>query len=79
MPSYGQQMKYPYTLTAKVMQFPWKWHWQNARFVRYLAYGLVFSFPLIYKFHSMANNAENKRKWAEIRQAREHTHFDPVH
>ena len=48
----GRAMKYPYTVTAKLAQFPYRWHWKHGRFVRFLGFTLLGIFPLIVKIHS---------------------------
>ncbi|XP_052827423.1 uncharacterized protein LOC106874881 isoform X1 [Octopus bimaculoides] len=74
----AEQMRYPYTMSAKMMRFPWKYHWANARFLRYLTYAIIIASPLYIKIHKFANQPANWAKWNGIRAKREHTHFDPV-
>ncbi|XP_025104291.1 uncharacterized protein LOC112570193 [Pomacea canaliculata] len=75
----GQPMKYPYTISAKLAQFPYRWHWKHGRFIRFLAFTLVGVSPLIITIHKAVHSPENERHWEEIRRKREHSHFDPVH
>lgn len=42
----GRPMKYPYTFTAKIVQFPWKFYFQNQWVFRYWAFAFVVSLPL---------------------------------
>lgn len=49
----GRPMKYPYTFSAKIAQFPYKFYWKNSWLARYWIYGMVVSFPLFYKVHGM--------------------------
>ncbi|XP_076464024.1 uncharacterized protein LOC143296126 [Babylonia areolata] len=72
-------MKYPYTVSGKLALFPYRWHWKNGRFVRFLGFTLLGVFPLICKIHSAVHSPGNVRQWEDIRKKREHTHFDPVH
>lgn len=44
-------MKYPYTISAKLAQFPYRWHWKHGRFIRFLAFTLVGVSPLIITIH----------------------------
>lgn len=45
----GRPMKFPYTFTAKLAQFPLKFHIQKQWIWRYYAIALVVSTPLFYK------------------------------
>lgn len=53
----GRMMRYPQTLGAKVMMFPWKYHWQNGRLLRYYAYSLLICAPLFWKITSSSKNS----------------------
>jgi len=44
-----KEFVYPYTVTAKLRQFPWKWYWKNARAFRFTAYAFVAFIPAIWK------------------------------
>ncbi|KYB25533.1 hypothetical protein TcasGA2_TC034306 [Tribolium castaneum] len=69
-------MKYPYTFTAKMVQFPFRYLYTNNRFIRYYPHAVVLSMPVFYYFHRLANSPENKQKWAEIRRKeREEVHY----
>jgi len=69
-------MKYPYTLSAKVAQFPYKFHWNNNWLFRYYFYGLAVSAPFFYWINSIANSPEAKAKHREYlaKQKAEHGH-----
>lgn len=41
----SRPMKYPYTLSAKIAQFPLKFHMQNSWIWRYYPLGVLFSLP----------------------------------
>ncbi|KAL8586300.1 hypothetical protein ACOMHN_058680 [Nucella lapillus] len=75
----GNTMKYPYTVTGKLGLFPYRWHWHNGRFVRFLAFTLLGVFPLIVQIHKSVHSSDNVYKWEEIRRKRQHTHFEPAH
>lgn len=47
----GRPMKYPYTYSAKIAQFPYKFYFQNSWLARYWVFGMVAVFPLFYKIH----------------------------
>ncbi|XP_073818111.1 reduction of Rh1 [Musca autumnalis] len=67
----GNPMKFPYTFSAKIAQFPLKHYIKNQWIWRYyfLAFGL--SLPVFYKISKLANSPANKKAWAES-QAKEH-------
>lgn len=44
-------MKYPYTYTAKIAQFPYKFYLKNSWLARYWLIGMAASLPLWYKIH----------------------------
>lgn len=70
----GRPMKYPYTFSAKIAQFPLKHYIQKQWIWRYyfIAFGLCI--PVFYKISKLANSPENKKKWAEsqAKEAAEH-------
>uniref|UniRef100_A0A2A4JH47 Uncharacterized protein n=1 Tax=Heliothis virescens TaxID=7102 RepID=A0A2A4JH47_HELVI len=72
--SAGRPMKFPYTFSAKIAQFPLKFYVQNQWIWKYWAIGVVVSLPVFYKIHKLANSPGNVAKWAEIRrkEAAEH-------
>jgi len=49
-------MKYPYTFTAKIAQFPYKYYWKNNWPFRYFFYGVVVTFPFIYWIDRKVNS-----------------------
>lgn len=48
-------MKYPYTFTAKLAQFPFKFYIQNQWLWRYYMFGFFCSLPVFYKIHKLGN------------------------
>ncbi|XP_014271364.3 uncharacterized protein roh [Halyomorpha halys] len=64
----GRPMKYPYTLTAKIAQFPYKFYINNNWMWKYYLIALGVSFPLFYKLSRASNTPENVRVWHEIRK-----------
>uniref|UniRef100_A0A023FP45 Uncharacterized protein n=1 Tax=Amblyomma cajennense TaxID=34607 RepID=A0A023FP45_AMBCJ len=76
-PATGRRMKYPYTLTAKLAQFPYKFHFQNFWLVRYYLCGglVIYFFFIVLPIHRAVNSPEavaahkeRKRKMAEEHQ-----------
>lgn len=55
-PAPGRPMKFPYTLSAKVAQFPLKFHIQKQWIWRYWAIAIVLSTPVFYKINKMGKN-----------------------
>ncbi|KAK9730111.1 hypothetical protein QE152_g15462 [Popillia japonica] len=67
-------MKFPYTISAKIAQFPWK-HYFGKQFIwKYYIGGVLVCIPLFKKISNLSNSPENVAKWAEIRrkEAAEH-------
>nr|CAD7413094.1 unnamed protein product [Timema cristinae] len=64
----GRPMKFPYTFTAKLVQFPLKFYIQNNWIWRYYIFGIAGSLPVFYYISKLSNSPENKAKWAEIRR-----------
>lgn len=61
----GRPMKYPYTFSAKIAQFPYKFYYQNSWLARYWLFGIAAAFPLFYKIHGMGKlfyNFRNENK-----------------
>lgn len=51
-PAPARHMKYPYTLGAKIAQFPYKFYFKNNWIIRYYAFSLVLCIPI---FKSISN------------------------
>ncbi|KAI8424740.1 hypothetical protein MSG28_006691 [Choristoneura fumiferana] len=64
----GRPMKFPYTISAKIAQFPFKYYVSNQWIWKYWMAGIVISVPIFYKIHKLANSPENVSKWAEMRR-----------
>ncbi|KAL1497418.1 hypothetical protein ABEB36_008394 [Hypothenemus hampei] len=60
-------MKYPYTLTAKIVQFPYKFYFQNNWVYRYYVYAVVACFPVFWYITVLSNSKNNNAKWKDIR------------
>ncbi|XP_026466862.1 uncharacterized protein LOC113370411 [Ctenocephalides felis] len=67
-------MKYPYTLSAKIAQFPFKFYLNNNALWKYYFIAVAVSIPVFYKIQKLSYSPENVAKWAESRrkQAAEH-------
>lgn len=64
----SRRMKYPYTISAKLAQFPYKFVLQNHWFFKYYAIGLLMSLPIFHKIEKLSKSPENIAKWEEIRK-----------
>ena len=42
----SRPMKYPYTFSAKIAQFPYKFYWNNNWMFRYYPYGVLAALPV---------------------------------
>jgi len=43
----GRPLKYPYSIGAKLLQFPYKMHWKKGRSFRFLTYAVFISVILV--------------------------------
>lgn len=70
----GGPMAYPYTLGAKISQFPYRQVWHECWHVRYLAGAYFFIvLPLYYTLDKQLTSPANKALWKAKRQHdREH-------
>ncbi|KAL3285659.1 hypothetical protein HHI36_000191 [Cryptolaemus montrouzieri] len=70
----GRPMKFPYTMSAKIAQFPIKMYLQKQWIWKYYAVSVVLCLPVFYKIHKLANSPANVAKWALLKQkaAEEH-------
>ncbi|XP_014471112.1 PREDICTED: uncharacterized protein LOC106742556 [Dinoponera quadriceps] len=59
-------MKYPYTIVAKVAQFPYKYYWKHSWLFKYLIYSTVLSAPIFYKIQKISYSPANVEKWDKI-------------
>ena len=64
----GRPMKYPYTLSAKIAQFPWGMYWKNAWVFRYGAFASALTFPIFVMIQNAVYSPSNVEKWTEIRK-----------
>lgn len=66
---YGKQMKYPYTITGKFLNFPWKFHWKHGRGVRFTAYSLLICYPIFYQLHKAGKLTSLMIQWCAGKQS----------
>ncbi|XP_011172968.1 uncharacterized protein LOC105205316 [Solenopsis invicta] len=59
-------MKYPYTFTAKIAQFPYKYYYQQSWMFKYLLFGTILALPIFYKIQKLSYAPENVAKWDKI-------------
>lgn len=58
-----QPMIYPYTLTARLIQFPYKYYFNNSWMHRYLFYSFVLCYPLWIWIHFKGKRAARARSY----------------
>ncbi|XP_051166715.1 uncharacterized protein LOC127285000 [Leptopilina boulardi] len=61
----SRQMKYPYTFTAKIMQFPYKYYYKHSWMFRYCAFATAIVAPIVYQFQKLSYAPANVKKWEE--------------
>nr|XP_027237423.1 uncharacterized protein LOC113828617 [Penaeus vannamei] len=59
----GRAMKYPYTLSAKIAQFPFSYYVKNQWVFKYYLLGVAVSIPVFSWFQKQACSPANKAKW----------------
>lgn len=65
----GKPMAYPYTMSAKLSQFPWRFLWHRSWTSRYFAYAVVFLvWPAYWQIDKVLTGPENKALWREKRK-----------
>lgn len=67
-------MAFPYTMAAKLSQFPYRFLWNESSALRYVTYAAIFVVgPLYWKMDQFLTSPENKALWKEKRaHDREH-------
>ncbi|XP_018326118.1 uncharacterized protein LOC108737651 [Agrilus planipennis] len=72
-------MKFPYTFSAKIAQFPYKFYYDNNWMAKYYCYAVILCLPVFYKLERVSKSPASRKHWAEI-QAKEaheaHGHDD---
>ncbi|XP_076656603.1 reduction of Rh1 [Halictus rubicundus] len=66
----SRRMKYPYTLSAKLSQFPFKFYFNrpNTWVFKYWVFAAVVCIPVFYKIQKLSFSPENVKKWDEIHE-----------
>lgn len=64
----GRPMKYPYTLSAKIAQFPFMRYYNHPRgwILKYWVAATVICMPFFYYVQKLSYSPENVKKWDEI-------------
>ncbi|XP_053985989.1 uncharacterized protein LOC128880203 isoform X1 [Hylaeus volcanicus] len=64
----GRPMKYPYTLTAKIAQFPFKMYFTSPKswVFKWWLISIIATAPLFYKIQRLSYAPENVKVWDEI-------------
>ncbi|XP_050544212.1 uncharacterized protein LOC126907155 isoform X2 [Daktulosphaira vitifoliae] len=70
----SRKMVFPYTFTAKIVQFPHKLHFQHHWMYPWFIGAAILSMPLFYKIQQAANCEANIKIWAEKRRLEEEHH-----
>jgi len=58
----AQKMRYPYTLGAQVMQFPYKFHYENCWYTRAMVPGFIFA-SIFAGFFQYKTNGNKMHSW----------------
>ncbi|KYQ55972.1 hypothetical protein ALC60_05255 [Trachymyrmex zeteki] len=61
-----RSMKYPYTLTAKIAQFPFKYYVKNSWLFKYFLLSTFITLPIFYKIQKLSYSPGNVAKWDKI-------------
>lgn len=68
----GRPMKYPYTLSAKIAQFPFKHYIDNAWGFKYFLISAVVCLPIFYKIQKLSYSPANVEKWSKAESKKGH-------
>lgn len=64
----GRHMKFPYTLSAKIAQFPFFFYIKNNIIWMYFPPAVAGAFYFIVQIHNLANSEANVKSWAETQR-----------
>lgn len=56
-----KHMKYPYTFPAKLVQFPYKFHWDNFWLPRFIVASMAVTFPFFLFIHRKGKSLNFKK------------------
>lgn len=65
-----KQMKFPYTFSAKIAQFPYRHYIKNQWIWKYYFIAFVCCIPIFYKISQLSNSPDNVQKWNELKEKR---------
>ncbi|CAB0031228.1 unnamed protein product [Trichogramma brassicae] len=68
----SRPMKYPYTMSAKMAQFPYKFYWKHSWGFKYWVIASILCVPVFYKIQKLSYSPNNVKVWAEIRHKEFH-------
>ncbi|XP_028128302.1 uncharacterized protein LOC114324628 [Diabrotica virgifera virgifera] len=71
VPKSSRPMKFPYTFTAKLVQFPYKHYFKHNWIYRYYVFGVIASLPIFMYLSRLAHSPGNVEQWKEIRRKEE--------
>lgn len=63
-----RRMRYPYTTTAQLRQFPYKYYFEKSWLFRYSFYAMFVAMPIFWTLQRLSNSEENKKMWDERRR-----------
>ncbi|KOX70379.1 hypothetical protein WN51_04782, partial [Melipona quadrifasciata] len=67
----GEQMKYPYSLAAKIRRFPFHYYFfvsKHGWVLRYWAISTLICVPMFYKFQKASHSPANVAHWEKVHQ-----------
>lgn len=64
----ARPMKFPYTWSARIAQFPLKFYINNNWIFKYYGFAVLLCVPIFYKIQKLSNSPDNVAKWAQIRK-----------
>ncbi|XP_063871323.1 uncharacterized protein LOC135106335 [Scylla paramamosain] len=70
----GRMMKYPYTFTGKIAQFPWGYYTKNVWLFKYYGFGVAACIPIFMWIQKMSNSPENVAKFEAKKKAEAEHH-----
>lgn len=73
----SRRMIYPYTMAAKIVQFPYKYYWENSWSFKHVIIAYFVCLPVFYKLEKLSyapSNVErfNKSKQKDLEEYYEH-------
>ncbi|XP_022694623.1 uncharacterized protein LOC111263624 [Varroa jacobsoni] len=75
----SRRMVYPYTWTAKISQFPYKFHYDNIWFFRYFILGYLASVYVYWRIQRLACSPASYKAWMARREKEAAEHAEHHH